>query len=409
MLKGRENEHSTYIALSIFAIALLIYWLSAYALGRVSSPKMAYFDHLAVAFSRGQLHLENPPATHDLINHDGRWYVPFPPLPALLMLPWAALGGLPAINTVLFSVGMGALNVLLVFLILRAITAVGWGSLRTADNLWLTALFGIGCVHWYMTTLGSVWFVSQICTVTFMALSALVAIRRRSAFWSGLALGLAMWARPNVVLGYPLLLGIALQHQRGAPKHLKYWHMIKWILLSSIPIIGAMCALLVYNLLRFGNALDFGYLAQNVAPNLADDLHTYGQFNLRYIPRNAHAMLLSLPVWDGARYRLVPDGNGMSLFLTTPAIVYLYRARQKCSVVLGAWLAILLLLIPLLTYYNTGWYQFGYRFSLDFMVPVMILLALAAGERTSWLMRALIAVGVLVNLVGVAWFGNPRF
>lgn len=107
--KTQENRHSIYLALGVFATALLIYWLSAHAMGRVSSPQMAYFDHLAVAFSRGQLHLENPPATHDLDNHDGRWYVPFPPLPALLMLPWAALCGLQAINTVSFSVGMGAL------------------------------------------------------------------------------------------------------------------------------------------------------------------------------------------------------------------------------------------------------------------------------------------------------------
>ena len=37
---------------------------------------------------------------------------------------------------------------------------------------------------------------------------------------------------------------------------------------------------------------------------------------------------------------------------------------------------------PLLTYYNTGWWQFGYRFSLDFMMILLLLLAYTAGRKT---------------------------
>jgi hypothetical protein len=62
----------------------------------------------------------------------------------------------------------------------------------------------------------------------------------------------------------------------------------------------------------------------------------------------------------------------MSLFLTTPALVYIFGARRRSAQVLGAWLALILLLIPLVTYYNTGWWQFGYRFSLDFMAPARL-------------------------------------
>ena len=61
-------------------------------------------------------------------------------------------------------------------------------------------------------------------------------------------------------------------------------------------------------------------------------------------------------------------------------------------------------MIPLLLYYNTGWWQFGYRFSLDFMVPVMVLLALAAGKGLSANFRLLISLGVLGNLYGVLWW-----
>ena len=96
------------------------------------------------------------------------------------------------------------------------------------------------------------------------------------------------------------------------------------------------------------------------------------------------------------------------LKFATPALIYLARTyrngRGRILLVLGGWIAFGLLLIPLLLYYNTGWYQFGYRFSLDFMVPVMVLLAIAAGERLSWSMRSLILLGMIVNLYGIVWW-----
>ena len=66
----------------------------------------------------------------------------------------------------------------------------------------------------------------------------------------------------------------------------------------------------------------------------------------------------------------------------------------------------MLLVTVLLLYYNTGWVQFGYRFSLDFMTPVLVLLAIGAGQRVSSPMRFLIILSVLVNLWGVWWFNT---
>ena len=99
----------------------------------------------------------------------------------------------------------------------------------------------------------------------------------------------------------------------------------------------------------------------------------------------------------------------MSLLLTTPALLYVLGARKRSILGAGAWVAFGALLIPLLSYYNTGWWQFGYRFSLDFMTPVMVLLAIGAGSRVGWKLRLLILIGVIVNAWGVWWFLNPRF
>jgi hypothetical protein len=406
---GKQLLHLAAKPVLVFVGAFLVYGVSALLLDRLHTPRGAYFDDLAQAFLEGRLYLINPPLLHDLTFYNGHWYVPFPPLVALLLLPWVGISGVQNVNTILFSIMLGAANVTLVFLMLQALSARGWTRLKISDNAWLTVLFGIGTIHWYMTPQGSVWFISQIATVTFIALAAYIAIAFNAPVGSGFALGAAMLARPHVILFYPFLLAVAGQHSLDAFGHLSWRELVKWLLLSLIPVAGAAITLLVYNWMRFGSWLDFGYMNSNVAAPLLTQLRTYGQFSLHFVRHNMATMMIGLPLWDTARGRISPDVEGMSIFITTPALVYLLRALKFTLLTVGAWVSIGLILIPLLTYYNTGTTQFGYRFSLDFMVPIMVLLAVAAGTRVSWLMRMLIIAGILVNAWGVAWFGGPLF
>jgi hypothetical protein len=368
---------------------------------------VAYFHNLADAFLHGRVYLVRPPATHDLTFYEGQWYVPFPPLPALLLLPWVAISGVAQVNTVLFGAIMGAANVGLAYLLLYALSRRGWTRLGLSDNIWLAALWGVGSVHWYMSTVGSVWFVSQICTVTFMLLAVWSAAETGSPLLSGTALALAMLGRPHVALCYPLLLGIELSRAKPEASNLRSG--IKWGLLALAPLVVSGMLLLGYNYIRFNDLWDFGYMQQNVARRLKNDLQTYGQFDWHYVPHNLWAMWLAGPEWDDEAQRILPTVEGMSLLLTTPALLYILRAWPHSPLVTGAWLALGLLLIPLVSYYNTGWWQFGYRFSLDFMTPVLVLLAIGAGERVGWPLRLLILVGVGVNAWGVWWFLNPLF
>ncbi|MBX3015363.1 MAG: hypothetical protein KF832_27835 [Caldilineaceae bacterium] len=392
------------LAALVGLLAFTIYWGTARYFGHAETPDVAYFNHLADAFLQGRLYLAAPPNTHDLTQYAGRWYVPFPPLPALLMLPSVALLGVAQVNTVFFVALFGAANVALIFLLLSALARQQWTQLSTGDNLWLTLLFGLGCVHWYMATIGSVWFVAQICTVTFVALAVWLAIEGRSPWLVGSALALAVAGRPNTLLTWPLLFGIAATHLRTQQPRLDWPRLLRWAGQTALPLFVVIGALLLYNQARFGNPLDFGYVTENVADELAPDLHYYGQFHLHYLPKNLWAMALAGPQWDDEINFWKPDPQGMSLLLTTPALLYLARARTRSWLVIGGWTALLLLLVPLALYYNTGWWQFGYRFSLDFMTPVMVLLALAASTRISGAMRFLILAGVMVNFYGVLWW-----
>jgi ABC-type Fe3+-siderophore transport system permease subunit len=58
-----------------------------------------------------------------------------------------------------------------------------------------------------------------------------------------------------------------------------------------------------------------------------------------------------------------------------------------------------------LLYQNSGWVQFGYRFSLDYTVFLILLLALG-GRPLGWRARALILAGIAVNAFGAITFGR---
>lgn len=390
----------------LFVMTLGIYWLSAMVAGHNQSPEYAYFHDLADAFLHGRLYLLHPLATRDLTQFNGYWYVPFPPLPAILLLPWVAVSGVTQVNTVLFAAVMGAINVALAFLLLQALARRGWTQLSLSDNVWLTILWGVGSVQWYMSTQGTVWFVSQICTVTFMLLAAWLVVSKRSPLLAGCALALAVLGRPNVALFYPFLAGVGLELIQAEQKTRNFRRWLRWCMLALAPLIVSALLLLGYNYARFQNIWDFGYAHADAAPQVAGDLTLYGQFNLCYVPHNLWAMLLSGPTWESRSQTISPNPEGMSLLLTTPALIYLLRVRKRSPLVIGAWVAVTMLMLPLVTYYNTGWVQFGYRFSLDFMTPLLVLLAVGASQRTDRLLRCLILGGVLINAWGVWWFNT---
>ena len=415
-LEGWERERPWYasarsylIAAVIFCVVFAVYRLSAVMVGNIVTPSKSYFDELARAWLQGRLYLTNPSDTHDLTLYNGQWYVANPPLVAILMVPLVWL--FDDFNTVVYAAANGALNAALLFLLLEWVARRGWTHLRTGGHLWLTAFFAFGTAHYYLSTVGRMWFMSQTITVTLLLLAASLAVTRRPAWLSGAAVALAVVARPHILVFAPLLLGIAVQNAREDGRKFNFASLLRWGLAIGVPFVLAVAGLLFYNWLRFADPLDYGYLTENVADFMAGDLHAYGTFHPVFILRNLRVMFLNLPVWRAPCGWFGPSVEGMSMLLVSPALLYLAGAlplkrapERRKAWAIGAWAAILTTLVPLALYYNTGAWQFGYKYLLDFIVPVMLLLALAAGQRPPRVMRALILVSMAVNLYGVLWW-----
>ncbi|MES2661678.1 MAG: hypothetical protein V4629_00090 [Pseudomonadota bacterium] len=385
-----------------------IYWVGCIWFDHTQPGYWSYFDHLAAAFLDGRMYLTDPAITQDLTLYQQRWYVPFPPMPSILMLPWIALLGIEHFNSIIFSVIIGGINTGLIFLLLASLSQKKLISLSLFDNLWLTLFFGFGTVHWYMSTVGTVWFIAQICTFSFLSLATLFTVNRYSPWWIGSALGMAIAARPHVILMWPLLFGIQLYYQKSYLTR-SHFGIMGWIIRLSAPVAISILLLLFYNYIRFDNFLDFGYKTQNVADWVKDNLNQYGQFNPYFISKNFWAMWLATPEWMPDLKQWQVNAEGMSILLTSPLFIFLIRVFQKINinyffVISGALLALLLISGILLLYYNTGWRQFGYRFSLDYMIPLFILMSFSAHERVTCGMRLLILFSIQINAYGVYWW-----
>jgi hypothetical protein len=194
-----------------------------------------------------------------------------------------------------------------------------------------------------------------------------------------------------------------------------------------------------YNWARFSSPLEFGYRWMNSPDSLLARQAAWGQFSLHFLPENLYTLLIRPPLVSRSPFDVAPDPWGMGLLFTCPALLLalptLARAGQhlfNCSslgllqnapasetpvscpgtrealLCLGLWLSIGLVQIPSLLYFNTGSYQFGYRFALDWMPLGVLLVALGTGGRLHWWGKALLVVSVLIHLWGVLWM-YPNF
>jgi len=158
-----------------------------------------------------------------------------------------------------------------------------------------------------------------------------------------------------------------------------------------------------YNFVRFGSLGEFGhrFLYNN---RVNADIDRWGLFSLQYLGRNLEAAFFKLPHLSFQPLRLEYDPHGLTLLLTLPLIVFLFLPKERRRLQAPLWITVACCALPGLFYQNTGYMQFGFRFSLDYTPHLLALFALAAWSlRSRWVIAAA-ALGVLVNFWGAVAF-----
>jgi hypothetical protein len=342
-----------------------------------------------------------------------RYFVSFPPAPAWLMMPLAAIWGYE-VHDVLFTLVFAALNIVLLFFLLERLAAGGLTDRRRSDNLWLTALFGFGSVHLWSAILGQVWFTALILGVTFTLAYLHCAIDAKRPLLAGVFLALGFATRTPLVFTAVFFFAFLLfpgGSWLGLGRRRLIWAARK-LMLFCLPCLVVGLSLLWMNHVRFADWSEFGHSL--LAGGMIRRIQEYGLFHWHSLSKNLAAAFVLVPQIQAEYPFVVVSRHGMSLFLTTPALLYLLwplPRRDGREVMLHrlCWLTVGVVAMQHFLYQNTGYEQFGFRFSLDYMPYVMVLLALGRRPITR-VFKACILVGVAVNAFGAITFKRmPQF
>jgi hypothetical protein len=382
LLARRHPEGAGALLFGVLAAAVYLYTSSR------ERENLDYFVRLADAFLHGRLTvLEAPSWLNELVPTAGGWYVPYPPMPALLLVPVVAVFGTSIHQQVVSSL-IGAVDVGLAWLLL------GQFALSARVRTFLTLVFGFGTVLWYVAEVGSVWYLAHVVAVGFSLASLLLALQGRWGLVCGLLLGCAAASRLPAALTAPFVLALLLRLP-WPPRVSSFDRTaIRTTLTFGIGLAIPLAGLALYNVARWGSPFDFGYTR---IPGVLDDriYVEHGILSIEYIPRNLYAIFIRSWNYIDDPPFLQPSWWGLSLFLTTPLFLWLVYARLRDRRVVYAALGVAAAAIPIITHGNVGLTQFGYRFSLDVQPLLFVVLAVTFERGMS---RAAVAAGVIAIL-----------
>jgi hypothetical protein len=352
-----------------------------------------YFNRLADAFLHGRYWLDEAPSwLNELIPAgDGRWYVAYPPMPAVLALPFVAVFGREFPAQVYSSIYAG-LATGTVYLVLGRLGL----TLRIRDRLALATVFAFGTCFWYVAIVGSAWYFAHVSAVLFLSLATLSALTRKPAWVAGFLLGLAAMSRLPTGLALPFVLAAQLGFPGlAALRAMDRGHLLRTTISFGLGIAVPAAVYVAFNLVRWGTIMDQSYT--RIPGVLEDPVYAeHGILSLWYIPRNVYAILFrSWNYVDGFPW-LQPSWWGLGIFLTTPLYLWLLKARLRAPMVAWSLLGIALVAIPIVTHGNVGFTQFGYRFSLDFQLLLFVILATVVARGWSGLMKAAAVASIAI-------------
>src|SRR5688572_5355201 len=94
---GGERERRWKLAAVVYLVSTAVFLACAAPETLAVHTPFNHFALQAEAWLNGRLDLGGPPpgyaGMNDFSQFDGRWYVPFPPFPALLLVPSVVLSG----------------------------------------------------------------------------------------------------------------------------------------------------------------------------------------------------------------------------------------------------------------------------------------------------------------------------
>lgn len=400
VLRGFLIEWSRPASAALFSF-LIFSLIAQVKVGVLSATENNYYNYLADAFLHGQMHLRLVPPSHtDLVLFDGKYFLYWPPLPALMLAPWVAVFGVN-FSDVLLTVVLGSIDIAFMAAILAAACRRGELQLEDAQRGRLVIFFALGTMITPMIPFGNIWATSQLAGTACLGLAYWAALRFRGwrAFLlAGVGMGAALATRNSLVLLGVWPAWVLLREHWQLPRG----RLARLILLALLPFLASLAVLGWYNFSRFGNFFEVGLPYHQMNDVFRSAYEQYGVFNLHYLPTNLYYQFIFYPFPVRA-----DSAMGGSLFLLSPlffaALWSLWQDRRRLS----TWACLITFLLgylPIGLLMGTGSMQYGPRYLLDVSIPLMLLTAQGMRRWSPGLVSVLVLVSVIHYLLGVSIF-----
>lgn len=347
----------------------------------------------ALAWRNGSASLPQNYSWLELAEYGGNYYISFPPVPSLVMLPL----------TFFFGGGVPSNFVVMVYALLSIVFAYECfrkTGLRDVFSMFWAIFFVLGSNMLWMSTSGGSWFLAQGLNLT-LCFGAVLSLFYQKKVLCMILLALAIGCRPFsfclflVVFIYFCVQEWRISHQRPI---IVVFRQMKFLIVPAVIALG-YC---LYNYVRFDHPFEFGH---NYLPEFSDVGNE--QFGLQYIAANAYNIFLRpAALLEDASLNL-PQFDGFMFYVANPIFIVWFAliirdiilkkiTLEKIMLILGCAANLLFLL----SHKTFGGWQFGARYTVD-LLPFLLLYFLASyrGKPQKWEFF-IGAFAVLFNLYG---------
>ncbi len=352
--------------------------------------------HQARAFLSGHLDIDTP-GFFDSAAYKGRTYDPFPPMPAVVMMPIVALVGVDRTNGPILALVLTLLNVVVGYRLARRL------GLSPRERVWWLVAMFLGTGYWLaIISSTGVWYFAHVVAFTALLLAVAEAWGKGRGHWVGLAFAAAFLSRQLTLFAGLALASRLWSHPRFVDRRARCLNLAAFGATASL----GLAAYLAFNRARFGHVFETGYRYLQFDGFLKERFARHGLFSAAYLPFNfiyltvqgVHVDFTSPAKLAG----VTTDAFGASLLGTSPFVVVAAFARRADAPTRALWLSVAAITLGQLLYLNNGFSQTNtQRFTLDFMPVLFVLVAIGlrreAERGRARLWHGAIAYAALLN------------
>jgi len=391
---------------TLLLLAVVIFCLYSTAINFFVVKKFNSDNSLVLlAYQFVHKHISLKPTTTmplgDISKYGGRYYIYFGLFPSIALIPLVEIFGQNFLQSFL-----GIFSITVSFFAVYSISR--YFKFGIEDSTWLSVFFVFSTVLLGSGIINITAYQVEVFAVPFVLLSLREYFLKKRSFLIGLFLGLAILTRATIVLASLFFLFEFLQKRLNA----------KQLFFIFIPIILSLIITGAYNYVRFHNVLESGYSYNITWHSYPLSLKLrYGYMCFYHLPANLYSFLIlpPQPLLEDAKGFVLKfpylkvNPWGIAVWFTSPLFLALLYKFKKGIFTISALFTAIALCMPVFLYYSIGFAQFGYRYALDFLPFLLLLLIPSISPKLSSREIFLIIIGVVFNAVylGSPWGAYP--